>query len=112
MMRSRSYTVRQVMSLRLENLSAAYDGFPVFRDYNLRVDPAEAVGVVGLNSSGKSTLLKAIMSLTPKKWGKVLLFDRDVTELAPHELVRRGITLIPEGRQVFTKMTVRENLEI
>lgn len=101
-----------VMSLRLEKLSAAYDGYPVFRDYNLTVDPAEAVGIIGPNGSGKSTLLKAVMSLTPKKWGKVMYFGRDVTALPPHELVRLGLTLIPEGRQVFTRMTVRENLEI
>lgn len=100
------------MSLHLENLAGAYDGYPVFQDCNLRVDLAEAIGIVGPNGSGKTTLLKSIMSLTPKKWGKVILFGKDVTGLPPHELVRRGMTLIPEGRQVFTKMTVRENLEI
>jgi branched-chain amino acid transport system ATP-binding protein len=100
------------MSLWLENLSAAYDGYPVFRDFNLRVDLSEAVGIVGLNGSGKTTVLKAVMSQTPKKWGTVISFGKNVTSLPAHELVRRGLTLIPEGRQVFNKMTVRENLEI
>jgi branched-chain amino acid transport system ATP-binding protein len=100
------------MSLQLENLSAAYDGYPVFQGFNLKVGPGEAVGIVGPNGSGKTTLLNAIMSLTPKKWGKIVLFGKDVTALPTHELVKKGLTLIPEGRQVFTKMTVRENLEV
>jgi branched-chain amino acid transport system ATP-binding protein len=100
------------MSLELKNLSAAYDGYPVIRDFSLKVNAADAAGITGPNGAGKSTLMKAVMSLTPNKWGKVTLFGEDVTDLPPYELVRRGVTLIPEGRQVFTKMTVLENLEV
>jgi branched-chain amino acid transport system ATP-binding protein len=101
-----------VMSLVIEQLSAAYDGYPVFQDFSLVVNASEPTGIIGLNGVGKTTLMKAIMSLIPARTGKVIFQGIDITRLRSHEIVSRGLTLIPEGRQVFTKMTVRENLEV
>jgi branched-chain amino acid transport system ATP-binding protein len=100
------------MSLELKTLSAAYDGYPVVSGVSLSLGSAEAAGVVGPNGVGKSTLFKAVMSLTPKKWGKVIVLGEDVTSLPTYRLVRKGLTLVPEGRRVFARMTVRENLEV
>jgi len=68
--------------------------------------------IVGLNGSGKTTLLRAVMGLLPVAAGDVLLDDRPISRLSPHERARLGVVLVPEGRQLFTSMTVMENLEM
>lgn len=100
------------MPLAVEKLSAAYDGYPIFRDISLTLNTSDAVAIIGPNGVGKSTFLKAVMSLTPRKSGHIFLNGMDISGLLPYEIVRLGVTLIPEGRQVFARMTVRENLEI
>lgn len=97
-------------SLVIEGLSAAYDGFPVVRNFSATITRREAVGIVGANGAGKSTILKAVMSLGPRKTGSIFFNNEDVTAFPTHELVRRGITLIPEGRQIFSRLSVGDNL--
>jgi branched-chain amino acid transport system ATP-binding protein len=100
------------MSLVIEHLTAAYDGYPVFQGFSLVVNQAEPTAIVGPNGVGKTTLMKSIMSLIPAKTGKITFQGIDITHLHSYEMVSRGLSLIPEGRQTFTKMTVRENLEV
>jgi|SRR5947209_858047 len=100
------------MSLVIEHLTAAYDGYPVFQQFSLVISSSVPTGIVGPNGVGKTTLMKAIMSLIPAKTGKITFQGLDITHLRSYEIVTRGLTLIPEGRQIFTKMTVRENLEV
>jgi branched-chain amino acid transport system ATP-binding protein len=100
------------MSLVIEQLTAAYDGYPVIQGFSLAVSPSEPTGIVGPNGVGKTTLMKAIMSLIPTKSGRVTFDGIDISHLRPYDMVSCGLTLIPEGRQIFTKMTVRENLEV
>lgn len=98
------------MALRVENLDAAYGDLQVLWDINLEVKEGEIVVLVGSNGAGKTTLLKTISGLLRPMGGDVYLDDQKVTTLGPDERVKLGISQIPEGRQVFSGMTVRENL--
>ena len=95
--------------LQVRGLSAGYGPFLVLRDLRLEVKPGLTV-ILGPNGAGKSTLLKALMGLIPRS-GMVLLDGDDLSEKT-HEIVRSGVTLVAEGRQLFAQMTVLENLEL
>lgn len=96
--------------LLIENLCAGYGDLDVIRHISLDVLPNEVVGVLGCNGAGKSTLVKAIMGLLPRASGTVRFLGRPVTGLRTHEIARRGIGLVPQGRWIFPGLTVRENL--
>ncbi|HEX2137164.1 MAG TPA: ABC transporter ATP-binding protein [Microvirga sp.] len=95
------------------DLKVAYGGNQALDVPRLAVSERELVGVVGANGAGKSTLVNALLGWSrgsPKVSGKVLLDGRDISNLPPHERVRSGLLLIPEGKLVFTQMSVEENL--
>jgi urea ABC transporter ATP-binding protein UrtE len=96
--------------LRIENLCAGYGDVDVIHQVTLEVLPNEVVGVLGCNGAGKTTLVKAIMGLLPRVSGQVCFQEQPVTGLRTHEIARRGIGLVPQGRWIFPKLTVRENL--
>jgi urea ABC transporter ATP-binding protein UrtE len=96
--------------LRIENLCAGYGDVDVLHNITLDVLPNEVVGVLGCNGAGKTTLVKAIMGLLPRVSGQVRFLEQPVTGLRTHEIARRGIGLVPQGRWIFPKLTVRENL--
>ncbi|HEV3424553.1 MAG TPA: ABC transporter ATP-binding protein [Paraburkholderia sp.] len=96
--------------LHIENLSAGYGNAPVLHQVALDIAPNEIVGVLGCNGAGKSTLVKAIMGLLPHVAGDIRFLDEPVIGLRTHEIARRGIGLVPQGRWIFPKLTVRENL--
>lgn len=98
--------------LRLENIYAGYDKADVLTDVSIRVPPGKITCILGSNGSGKTTLIRSILSLTEPRSGKVWLGDRDITGLPTHLVNGAGIACIPEGRKVFPKMTVRENLYV
>ena len=98
--------------LVLEDLRVGYDDADVLTGVSLAVRPGEITCILGVNGAGKSTLIRAILSLTPPRSGRVLHDGEDITGLPTHRIVSRGIACIPEGRKVFPKMTVRENLLI
>jgi len=79
---------------------------------DLAVAPGEFVGIIGPNGAGKSTLLKAVLGLVDVRSGHVLLHGEDITGLPPHKLVKRGVGFVPQTRNVFQTLTVRENLEM
>ena len=95
--------------LQVRGLSAGYGAFLVLRDLRLDIKPGLTV-VLGPNGAGKTTLLKALMGLIPRR-GMVLLDGDDLSEKT-HEIVRSGMALVAEGRQLFPQMTVMENLEL
>jgi len=95
--------------LQVRGLSAGYGSFLVLRELRFEVKPGLTV-ILGPNGAGKTTLLKALMGLIPRS-GMVLLDGQDLPEKT-HEIVRGGVTLVAEGRQLFAQMTVRENLEL
>ena len=95
--------------LKVRGLSAGYGPFLVLRDVTFDVKPGLTV-ILGPNGAGKTTLLRALNGLIPRT-GEVLL-DREECPEKTHELVRAGVALVPEGRQLFPQMTVQENLEL
>jgi branched-chain amino acid transport system ATP-binding protein len=98
--------------LEVEKLSVAYGAVRAVRDVSLDIEEGEIVTLLGPNGAGKTTTLLAIMGLTPISSGHVRFNGRDVTRRAPERTVRSGITLVPEGRRVFSNLTVDENLRL
>jgi len=96
--------------LRIENLAAAYGQILALKGVSLHVSRGEIVTLIGANGSGKSTLLAALAGLIRPKDGTVYLKGKDVTRLSAEQRVRKGIALVPEGRQLFAPMTVEDNL--
>ncbi|WP_027781988.1 MULTISPECIES: ABC transporter ATP-binding protein [Burkholderia] len=96
--------------LRIESLSAGYGQTSILSQIDLTVQPNEVVGVLGCNGAGKSTLVKAIMGLLPRVSGDIRFGGRAIRGLRTHEIARLGIGLVPQGRWIFPKLTVRENL--
>ena len=98
--------------LETSGLQVAYGDAPALWDVSLEVGDGELVAVVGPNGSGKTTLINAIAGLLPVRGGTLRFGGEDLTRLAAHEVSSRGIAIVPEGRRLFTGMTVEENLEI
>jgi urea transport system ATP-binding protein len=95
----------------VRNLSAAYGQSEVLHGIDLHVEPGEIVAVVGRNGMGKSTLMKSMIGVMPAKSGQVLVEGADVAALPSHQRVARGLAYVPQGRQIFGTMTVKENIE-
>ena len=98
--------------LRLRSLRAGYGNVEVLRGVSLHVDEGEIVTIVGANGAGKSTLLNAIAGVVRPSTGSVDFMARDVTAQPAETVAARGCVLVPEGRQIFPDMTVRENLQL
>jgi len=96
--------------LAVRNLSVAYGGIQAVRALNLEVAQGEMVCLIGANGAGKTTTLKAISGLIAAHGGSVHFDGRSITRLPAHEVARSGLTLVPEGRGVFPRMSVAENL--
>jgi len=79
---------------------------------DLKIKPEEIVAIIGPNGAGKSTLLKSIFGLCEIYSGKIILKDEDITKLPIHLLIHKGISYVPQGRQIFSTLTVKENLEM
>lgn len=98
--------------LSVEKLHFAYGKIEAVRGVSLRVETNEVVAIVGANGAGKTTLLNAIAGLTVPRAGRVLFQDREITGLSAQRVVRLGISLVPEGRQLFPEHSVMVNLEL
>jgi branched-chain amino acid transport system ATP-binding protein len=98
--------------LEVRDLSLAYGDVPVLHGISLRVDEGEIVSLVGANGAGKTTTLRAVSGLLSAAAGEVTFAGTRLTALPPSRIVELGIGHVPEGRQLFTNMTVAENLEI
>ncbi len=98
--------------LQVTGLRAGYGGKPVLQGIDLAVGRGQIVAVIGRNGVGKTTLMRALMGLLPATAGVIRIADSEVTRLAPHRRARLGIGYIPQGRDVFPRMTVSENLQV
>lgn len=96
--------------LSIEGIDAGYGATTILNGVSLNVQAGEVVTIVGANGAGKTTTLRTISGLIKPSAGRILFEGEDITRLSAHEIVDLGITLIPEGRQLFPDMTVRENL--
>jgi branched-chain amino acid transport system ATP-binding protein len=101
-----------VSLLEIENLVARYGRITALKGISLHVDEGEIVTLIGANGAGKTTTLRAISGLIRPASGRITFAGRDLHGAAPHAIVRLGIGHSPEGRRVFPRMTVRENLEL
>jgi branched-chain amino acid transport system ATP-binding protein len=98
--------------LRIENLSAYYDSIAALKGISIEVPKGEVVSIIGANGAGKSTLLKTISGLIKARDGRILYKDRDIASLPANKIVSFGISQVPEGRQIFTHLTVQDNINL
>jgi branched-chain amino acid transport system ATP-binding protein len=98
--------------LELRNVSTHYGLIAVLRDVNVEIRPGEIVCLLGGNASGKSTTLKTILGMVTPSQGEVVFDGQPISGLSTTEIVGRGVTMVPENRRLFTRMTVKENLEL
>jgi branched-chain amino acid transport system ATP-binding protein len=96
--------------LKIRNLEAGYGKLRVLKRISMHVDPGEIVTIIGANGAGKTTLLHTITGLVKVNSGEILFRDWNLCKIAPEKIVAAGCSLVPEGRQVFSTMTVQENL--
>lgn len=100
------------MLLEARHLAIAYGDAPAVWDASLDVDASEIVAVIGPNGAGKSTLINAVAGLLRWRSGELRFAGADLADVPPHLVCRQGISLVPEGRRLFIRMSVEENLEI
>ena len=98
--------------LEIEDVYPAYDKADVLEGVSLSVAPGRITCLLGANGSGKTTLVRSILGLTPPRAGRIRLDGADITRLPTHKVIAAGIACIPEGRKVFPKLTVEENLRL
>jgi branched-chain amino acid transport system ATP-binding protein len=98
--------------LELRDVSTHYGLIAVLRNVNIEIRPGEIVCLLGGNASGKSTTLKTILGMVKPSTGEVMLDGQPVGGLSTTQIVGRGVTMVPENRRLFTRMTVKENLEL
>ena len=98
--------------LAVDELHAYYGNIHALKGVSLTVDPGEIVTLIGGNGAGKTTTLNAISRIVEPRSGRVELDGEDLTGVPPHEIVKRGVVQVPEGRRVFVRLTVEENLRM
>lgn len=98
--------------LKINNMNVYYGNIYAIKDVSFKVKEGEIVSLIGANGAGKSTILKTISGLMRSKTGSVSFLNEEMKNLPPHTIVKRGLAHVPEGRRIFLKMTVQENLEM
>jgi len=101
-----------VSQLAVESLDVYYGSVHALKGVSIRVEAGEIVTLIGANGAGKTTLLRTISGLVPSRSGRIVFEGKDITRVAPHEIVGLGISQSPEGRMVFANMSVQDNLEL
>ena len=98
--------------LEVQDIHTNYGESYILQGLSLRLGRGQVVAVLGRNGVGKTTLIRSIIGFTPPRRGRILLRGEDITHLAPHEIARRGVGLVPQGRRIFASLGVGEHLEI
>jgi len=98
--------------LSIQNLHVSYGPIKVLKGVSLHIDKGEIVALIGANGAGKTTLMSTISGLLRPRKGEIKFEGQDITRLSPDKIVKLGISLVPEGRQIFAPLTVLENLEL
>jgi branched-chain amino acid transport system ATP-binding protein len=100
------------MLLEVKEINTFYDLSHILFNVSLEIDKGETVCLLGRNGVGKTTIFRSIMGLTPPRSGSIKLYGNEITGKEPYEIARLGVGLVPEDREIFPDLTVRENLEI
>jgi len=100
------------MILEIKELEGGYGKFQVLHGVNIHIKQGEIIALIGPNGAGKSTVIKSVFGLTTVYSGKVFFNDKDITKAKTSDLVKLGVSYVPQGRQVFSSLTVKENLEM
>ena len=98
--------------LEIKNLSVSYGGIEAIKNISFDVEEGKIVTLIGSNGAGKSSTLRSIAGIVKAKYGEVLFEGQNILGMSPDQIVKHGITLVPEGRRVFPNLTVLENLKI
>lgn len=98
--------------LKVNNINVYYGNIYAIKDVSFQVEKGEIVTLIGANGAGKSTILKTVSGLLRSKTGSIEFMDQNIGAVAPHRIVERGLAHVPEGRRIFLRMTVEENLEM
>lgn len=98
--------------LDIADVTTAYDKADVLEGVSLKIEPGHITCLLGSNGSGKTTLIRSILGLTPPRTGRIVFDGVDITALPTHQVIAAGIACIPEGRKVFPKLTVEDNLRL
>ncbi len=98
--------------IEIQNLKVAYGGIHAVKGIDIEIESGELVCLIGANGAGKTTTLKALCGMLPLSQGAVHFEGRSIAGMPTHEIVKQGISMVPEGRGVFSRLTVAENLEM
>lgn len=98
--------------LEISNLHVYYEEGHILQGVSLSVNPGEMIGIIGRNGVGKTTLLKSIIGLLKIRNGKIIFKGEDITKLSAHEIARKGMSYIPQGREIYGELSVLENLKL
>ena len=98
--------------LEIKNIQTFYGKIQALRDVSIKVDIGEIVSLIGANGAGKSTLLMTVSGINKAKVGKIIFEGKNIEKEEPHKIVKLGISQSPEGRRIFSKLTVEENLKL
>jgi branched-chain amino acid transport system ATP-binding protein len=103
---------RKTTLLRVKNINVHYGVIPALRDFSLTIEEGQIVALAGANGAGKTTALKAIMGILSQRGGEIIYKDRNITNLSADRRVEMGMAMVPEGRQIFARLTVRDNMDL
>jgi branched-chain amino acid transport system ATP-binding protein len=98
--------------LRVERIKVSYDDVPALHEVSFKVEPGQIVSIVGANGAGKSTILRAISHTLHLDGGSILFENQRTDQIPPHRVVERGVAHVPEGRRLFARLTVNQNLTL
>jgi urea transport system ATP-binding protein len=98
--------------LKVDKLNQYYGGSHILRDLSFEIPPGKVTALLGRNGVGKTTLLRTLMGLVPARNGDIVFYDRNITHVKPFERAKAGIGYVPQGREIFPRLTVEENLQM
>ncbi len=98
--------------LRVKRIKVSYDEVPALHEVSFKVEPGQIVSIVGANGAGKSTILKAISSILPLDGGSIFFEEEPIHKMRPDKVVEMGVAHVPEGRRLFARLTVKQNLTL
>lgn len=98
--------------LKVQDIHTYYGDSYILQGISLEVGPGQVLGILGRNAMGKTTLMRSIIGYTPPRQGNVIYQEQDLTGKPPYEIVRKGISIVPQGRDIFPSLSVKENLTV